>query len=68
MTISIGERICAAVLAHRLGISTDRAYKLYVRGREIDPSWERAGETLLESSMATSVRESFGPPESGNVH
>jgi hypothetical protein len=75
MKISIGERICAAVLGHKLGISTDRAWKLYVRGREISPSWEAAGETLLESSMESSAPESDGPdpgkpipPESGNVH
>jgi hypothetical protein len=49
MTITIGERICAAVLAHQLGISTDRAWKLHVKGRELDPSWEEAGETLLQA-------------------
>jgi hypothetical protein len=53
MKITIGQRILAAVLAHQLGISADRALKLYVRGCEIDPSWEQAGEALLRSAKGT---------------
>jgi hypothetical protein len=47
--ITIGQRIVAAVLAHQLGIATERAMKLYVRGCELDPSWEEIGEALLRS-------------------
>ncbi len=47
MKETIGQRILAAVLSHQLGISMDRALKLYVRGREIDPSWETIGAELL---------------------
>lgn len=51
-TTSIGQRILAAVLAHQLGISADRALKLYVQGKEIDPRWEQIGATLLRDSLA----------------
>jgi hypothetical protein len=62
MEITIGQRICAAVLAHQLRISTDRAMKLYVQGRELDPSWEQMGEALLRNSLArASVRGSSRP-------
>jgi len=47
MEPTIGQRIHAAVLAHRLGIATDRAFKVYIKGHEIDPSWETVGEMLL---------------------
>src|ERR1700722_13579609 len=62
MTITIGQRILAAVLAQQLGITTDRALKHYVQGRELDPSWDEAGEALLKSAVgSTSVPESFAP-------
>jgi hypothetical protein len=62
MQTTIGQRILAAVLAHQVGISTDRALKLYVQGREIDPSWEQAGETLLRSANeSTSVQGRLRP-------
>jgi hypothetical protein len=48
MQTTIGQRILAAVLGHQLGISTDRALKLYVRGCEIGPVWEELGGELLE--------------------
>ena len=53
MQITIGQRILAAVIAHQLDISTDRALKLYVRGREIDPSWDEVGEELLKNERAS---------------
>jgi hypothetical protein len=66
MQITIGQRILAAVIAHRLDISTDRALKLYVRGRELDPSWEEVGEALLKNERASthlraSARPALGP-------
>jgi len=54
--ITIGQRIAAAVLAHQLDIPADRALKLYVQGRELDPSWEETGEALLRSSIAAQDR------------
>jgi hypothetical protein len=53
METTIGQRILAAVMAHKLGIATDRAFKLYVKGHEIDPSWEVAGNLLLERAPAS---------------
>ena len=44
---TLGQRICAAVVSHQMGISFERAMKLYVRGREIHASWEAAGKQLL---------------------
>jgi len=66
MQITIGQRILAAVIAHQLDISTDRALKLYVRGRELDPSWEQVGEALLNNERAStsvpaSARPALGP-------
>ncbi|MGB2679146.1 MAG: hypothetical protein WAN12_18845 [Candidatus Acidiferrum sp.] len=43
----LGQRLCATVLSHQLGISTERAMKLYVRGKEIAPEWEQLGKGLL---------------------
>lgn len=63
MQITIGQRIVAAVIAHQLDISTDRAFKLYVQGRDLDPTWEEAGETLLRSSAAFTVAPA--PRDSG---
>jgi hypothetical protein len=53
MQPTIGQRILAAVIAHKLGIATDRALKLYIKGHEIDPSWEQAGEFLLGRAPAS---------------
>ena len=66
MKITIGQRIVAAVIAHQLDISTDRAFKLYVQGRDLDPSWEEVGATLLVSERASinvpgSLRAPLGP-------
>jgi hypothetical protein len=66
MQITIGQRILAAVIAHQLGISTDRAFKLYVRGHEIDPRWDETGEVLLKAVLAStnapaSERPALGP-------
>jgi hypothetical protein len=47
MQTTIGQRILAAVIGHQLGISTDRALKLYVRRCEIGPVWEELGQELL---------------------
>jgi hypothetical protein len=58
---TIGQRIAAAVVAHQLGIPTDRAMKLYVQGRELDPSWEQVGEALLRSIASTAVQGSLPP-------
>ncbi len=44
---TIGQRILAAVIGFQLGIPTDLAFNKYVQGRELDPSWEQAGELLL---------------------
>ena len=67
----IGERICAALLGHQLGISTDLAWKRYVRGKKISPLWEQEGEKLLKSWL----EQQCGPapekpitPENGIVH
>jgi hypothetical protein len=49
MQETIGQRILAAVISYQLGISVDRARKLYVAGREIDPSWEAVGAELLRN-------------------
>ncbi|MGA2299886.1 MAG: hypothetical protein ABSG77_04225 [Candidatus Acidiferrum sp.] len=48
---TIGQRILAAVLSYQLGISFERAMKLYVTGREIAPEWEEAGKALLKSAV-----------------
>jgi hypothetical protein len=66
MKITIGQRIAAAVLAHHLGISADRAFKIYIQGRDLDPTWEEVGETLLKSERASaatlgSSRPALGP-------
>lgn len=58
MQPTIGQRILAAVIAHKLGIATDRALKLYVQSHEIDPSWEQAGEFLLGRAPASAARRS----------
>lgn len=49
MPETIGQRLLAAVISYQLGISVDRARKLYVAGREIDPSWEAVGAELLRN-------------------
>jgi hypothetical protein len=51
--ITIGQRIVAALVAHQLGITTDRAMKLYVQRLELDPSWEEIGASLLERPIAS---------------
>ena len=50
---TIGERVLAAVISHQLGISMDRALKLYVHGRPVDSSWEAVGAELLKYSPAS---------------
>jgi hypothetical protein len=50
--LTIGQRVCAAVISHQLGISMERALKLYIRGRSIHPSWEEIGTALLNFSSA----------------
>jgi hypothetical protein len=62
---SIGQRILAAVLAHQLDISADRALKLYVQGREIAPEWEQVGESLLKSALASTSTPGTLPPAPG---
>jgi hypothetical protein len=62
----VGQRIAAAVLAHHLDISADRAFKLYVQGRDLDPTWEEVGETLLKNQRDSaaslgSSRPALGP-------
>jgi hypothetical protein len=51
--ISIGQRVCAAVISHQLGISMERALKLYILGCRIHPSWEEIGTALLNFSSAS---------------
>ena len=51
--ITIGQRVLAALISHQLGISVDRALKLYVRNHDIDPSWEVVGEELLKRSRSS---------------
>jgi len=60
MKPTIGQRIHAAVIAHKLGIATDRALKLYVLGHEMHPSWEELGEALLHED-GTGVPENLRP-------
>jgi hypothetical protein len=55
MQPTIGQRILAAVIAHKMGIATDRVLKLYISGREIDPSWEEVGEYLLKDAPASTT-------------
>jgi hypothetical protein len=50
MKETIGQCVLAAIISHQLGISMDRALKLYVRGRHVDPSWEVVGAELLKYS------------------
>jgi hypothetical protein len=66
---TIGERIVAAVIAHQLGISMDRALKLYARGTHIDPSWEMIGEELLKKprSWASGLAAPNPSPAPGKV-
>jgi hypothetical protein len=60
---TIGQRILAAVLSYQLGISMDRARKLYVTGRKIAPEWEQAGEALLANAVESAgVSGSSRPP------
>ena len=66
---TIGQRICATVLSHQLGISTERAMKLYVVGHKIAPEWETVGEALLgrlEISGSGSCGEQVSGFRSGN--
>lgn len=44
---TIGQRIHAAIIAHNLHITSERALKLYLLGHEENPSWEELGEALL---------------------
>jgi hypothetical protein len=53
MKDTLGQRILAAVISHQLGISVERALKLYVRNHDIDPSWEAVGEELLKHSRSS---------------
>jgi hypothetical protein len=53
MKENIGQRALAAVISHQLGISRDRALKIYVRGRHVDPSWEVVGMELLKYSLVS---------------
>lgn len=63
--VTIGQRILAAVLSHQLGISMDRALKLYARGREIHPSYEAVGEQLLKrAKLSDAGRGEMNPRES----
>lgn len=48
----LGEKLCALVLSHQLGISIELAWKKYVREVPIDPSWHMAGECLLRSKYS----------------
>jgi hypothetical protein len=62
MKETIGQRVLAAVLSCQLGISTERAMKLYVRNRKIHSSWESVGELLLgivNSSASRSALPDF---------
>jgi hypothetical protein len=56
---TIGQRILAAVLSHQLGISMDRALKLYVQGREIHPSYDAVGDELLKHARLAPARLCF---------
>jgi hypothetical protein len=47
--VTVGQRIAAALLAHQLGITTERAMKDYVQRLELDSSWEELGDALLRS-------------------
>ena len=53
MKETIGQRVMAAVISHQVGISPDRAMKLYVRKQKIHPSWEVVGEELLNKSLSS---------------
>lgn len=59
ITPTIGQHICAVVIAHQLGISIDRALKMYVQGTAIDPSWEMLGQALLRAQPGAGVPESL---------
>ncbi len=49
---TIGQRVFTAVLSYQLGISMERARKLYVVGKEIPPEWENVGSALLGNTDA----------------
>ncbi len=57
---TVGQCVVAALLSYQLGITTDRAMKLYVRGRELPPSWEEIGKALL-GSIASAPPGSLRP-------
>jgi hypothetical protein len=48
MRETIGTRLLVAVLSYQLGITFASARKRFVTGRDIDPSWEAVGASLLE--------------------
>jgi hypothetical protein len=52
---TVGQRIVAALIGHQLGIPADQALGLYVHGRELDPSWEKIGASLLLSLVSAPV-------------
>jgi hypothetical protein len=52
MEITIRQRVLAAVIGHKLGTPTDLAFIKYVEGRELDASWEQAGQFLLREVVA----------------
>lgn len=51
---TLGEKICAAVLSEQLGLEIQFTWKKYIKGRPIDPSWQKAGEFLLRSNLERS--------------
>jgi hypothetical protein len=52
MDVTIGQRVCAAIISHQLGIRMDHALKRYVLKCEIHPSWEQLGNVILEAEEA----------------
>jgi hypothetical protein len=52
MKKTVGQQLLAAFISQQLGISRERAMKLYVRKHKIHPSWEALGVQLLGDSQS----------------
>jgi hypothetical protein len=52
MKKTVGQQLLAAFISQQLGISRERAMKLYVRKHKIHPSWEALGVQFLVDSQS----------------
>ena len=63
MKATIGQKVLAAVLSEQLGISVERAMKLYVIKKRIHPSWEKIGDALLRNTRQSNSGWEVKMPE-----